>query len=406
MLRVSTYTLFRTGEQNIVARQRELLATQTQLSSGKRINAPSDDPLGAADIASIRNGLSQFEQFKENQGHARYLLNLGESALDQFVIAVQDVKEKLIAAGNGSYGDSERAMIAQELEGILGRMVGLANSGDGAGGYLFAGARENVVPFVQSGTSVSFRGDGILQTMEVSSDRMQQVKFSGDELFLKTRPGNGTFTTAAAAANTGSAWIDTGSVIDPTQLTGRPYTIGFTVAGGVTSYEVVRTNADATTTTVAAGTFSSPAEITFDGVRVSVTGDPADGDAFDVAPSAYRSVFDTLAQAIAVLRAPVAGSPAAGAQFQTALGGAQASMDQALDHLLLKRSDIGSALAELDAYERLNDDRQFEYQSRLSSIEDLDYAQAASELTRRQTSFEAAIQSYSMVSRLSLFDYL
>lgn len=405
MMRVSTYMLFASGERNIVERQREVLATQTQLASGKRINAPADDPLGAADATSIRTYLAQFEQFKENQGHARYLLSLGEGALAQFVGAVQDVQEKLVAAGNGAYADDDRRMIAQELEGVLARMVGLANSSDGAGGYLFAGARENAAPFAQTGNAVAFHGDEILQRLEVSRDRFQQVKFSGDALFMKMRPGNGTFTTAAAAGNAGSAWIDPGSVQNPTLLTGLPYTIQFTVAGGTTTYQVVRQDGSGSPPVVASGTYTSPATIDFDGIRVTITGAPANGDIFHVAPSGFRSIFETLAQAIDALRQP-AGDAAGRAKLTTALAGAQASVAQALDHLLLKRADIGAALAELDAYASLNDERTLDYQGRLSAIEDLDYAKGVAELSRRQTTFDAAVRSYSAISRLSLFDYL
>jgi flagellar hook-associated protein 3 FlgL len=405
MMRVSTYMLFASGERNIVERQREVLATQTQLASGKRINAPADDPLGAADATSIRTYLAQFEQLKENQGHARYLLSLGEGALAQFVGAVQDVQEKLVAAGNGAYADDDRRMIAQELEGVLARMVGLANSSDGAGGYLFAGARENAAPFAQTGNAVAFRGDEILQRLEVSRDRFQQVKFSGDALFMKMRPGNGTFTTAAAAGNAGSAWIDAGAVQNPTLLTGLPYTIQFAVAGGTTTYQVVRQDGSGSPPVVASGTYTSPATIDFDGMRVTITGAPANGDIFHVAPSGFRSIFDTLAQAIDALRQP-AGDAAGRAKLNTALAGAQASVAQALDHLLLKRADIGAALAELDAYASLNDERTLDYQGRLSAIEDLDYAKGVAELSRRQTTFDAAVRSYSAISRLSLFDYL
>jgi flagellar hook-associated protein 3 FlgL len=94
------------------------------------------------------------------------------------------------------------------------------------------------------------------------------------------------------------------------------------------------------------------------------------------------------------------------ARFRSVLGGLQASIGQALDHLLVKRAEVGSALAELDGYERLNDDRQLEYRGRLSAIEDLDLAAGVAELTRRQITAEAAIRSYSTISKLSLFDYL
>jgi len=157
MLRVSTSTLFRTGAQSIGARQSDLLLAQQRMSSGKRINVPSDDPLGAADASGVRTNLSQLSSFKSNQDHATYLLNLADSTIGDSFTALQDAQEKLVAAGNGAYGDAERASLATDLQGILGRLVGLANSGDGAGGYLFAGSHENTVPFSQSGNNVSFQ---------------------------------------------------------------------------------------------------------------------------------------------------------------------------------------------------------------------------------------------------------
>lgn len=407
MLRVSTANFYRSGESNIVERQAELLKVQAQLSSGKRINSPGDDPLGAADVNSIRSGLSQFAQFRDNQGHARYLLNLAESAIAGVVQTVQDVQTRLVEAANGSLNDADRRTLATDLEGQLARLVGLANSPDGAGGYLFAGARENTVPFAQSGTTVSFAGDDTLQKLEISKDRFQQVKFSGDGLFLKPRAGNGSFTTDAAAANTGAAWIDPGSVTNPAALTGRPYRIEFAVTGGVTSFSVQRDDGGGVFTTVVPATpYTAPQSIGFDGIQVSIAGTPANNDRFDIAPAPYQSLFDTVARAIATLRAPVQGNTAAQAQFRTDLSQAQASMQQALDHVLLRRSEIGTSLAELDSYEVVNDDRQLQYQTRLSAVEDLDFAQAASELARRQSAFEAALASYSKVSKLTLFDYL
>jgi flagellar hook-associated protein 3 FlgL len=402
MTRVSTYSWFRSGELAMMNRQSDLLATQARISSGKRINNPADDPIGAADATATRSALARFDQFKENQDHARYLLNLGESTLGQFVDSAQEAKEKLIAAGNGSYSNAERQMLATDLQGILARLVGLANSSDGAGGYLFAGSREAAAPFAQSGTTVGFNGDNTLLRLEVSTDRLQQVKFAGDDLFLKVRPGNGTFTTAPAATNTGSGIVDPGAVIDPAQITGSGYTISFAVSGGATTYQVVRASDSAV---VASGSYSAPASIDFDGQRVTIRGTPANGDTFQVQPAGYRSIFDTLASAVQLLSTGVT-TDAAKARFQSALSGLNASLDQVLDHLSLKRAEYGAGLSKLDGYQRLNDDRQLEYRTRLSGVEDLDVAQAASELAQRQMTYQAAIQSYSAISKLSLFNYL
>jgi flagellar hook-associated protein 3 FlgL len=406
MLRLSTYQQFRASEQNIANRQRELFATQQQVSSGKRIDGPADDPAGAADAASIRSSLARLEQFKSNQDHASYLLGLGESVLKGVVDGIQDAQEKLVAAGNGALGDPERQMLATELEGVLGRLVGLANSSDGAGGYLFAGTSPSAAPFTQSGNAVSYVGDQTAQRLEIAQGRLQQVKVPGDAIFNRMRAGNGEFTTAVGAANSGGAWIDAGSVIDPSATQDRPYAINFTVDALGPRFAVVRTNADATTTVVASGNYTSPAAIQFDGVRVNITGTPANGDSFTLQPAGSQSVFDSLAQAIDALRQPAGTDGVSRAQLRTALAGTQASMTGALDHVLIKQAEMGAGLQELQAYGDLNEDRSVEYQSRLSSVEDLDYAKATAELARQQIGYQAALQSYSMVSKMSLFDFL
>lgn len=399
MMRISTLMQYRAGEAQIVNRQRDLLGTQLQVASGRRIGTPADDPLGAADATSIRSALARLTQFKDNQGHARFLLNQADSVVAALGEAMTDVQTKLISAGNGAYSDNDRLAIAGELQGLLNRLVGLANSEDGAGGFLFAGSRDNAAPFVQNGTVVGFRGDANVQRLEVANDRLMQVKFPGDDLLLKIRPGNGSFVTAADAGNTGAAVIDAGTVNNPAALTGAAYTIDFDGA----NYIVTRLS-DSTQTVVAPAA-AGPTAIEIDGMRVSLSGQPAAGDRFTIDPAGYQSLFDTVAQAIEMLRQPL-GDAAARAKFNSAYGSMLASVEQAADHLRLKRSETGSALAELDGYERVNDDRSLENTGRLSAVEDLDYAQALSELARKQTAFQAALSSYSAMSKLSLFNYL
>jgi flagellar hook-associated protein 3 FlgL len=156
---------------------------------------------------------------------------------------------------------------------------------------------------------------------------------------------------------------------------------------------------------VASGNYADPAAITFDGQQVTVRGNPGNGDTFAVAPAGYQSGFDTLATAVQLL-AKGTTTDAEKAQLQTTLSGLGASVDQVLDHLSLKRAEYGSALSELDGYQQLNGDREVQYQTRLSSVEDLDLAQATSQLSQQQVTFQAAIQSYSAISKLSLFNYL
>jgi flagellar hook-associated protein 3 FlgL len=281
-------------------------------------------------------------------------------------------------------------------------MVGLANTSDGQGGYLFAGAQQSAPPFSQLGNNVTYGGDSTLQSVQVSQNRQLQIKFSGDDIFQKIRPGNGSFVTAANSSNTGSGTIDTGAVTNPSALTGDNYAVSFSVSGSSTTYQVQDTT---TNQTVSSGNYASPATLAFDGLQVTLSGAPANGDSFTVAPAAYQSIFTTMANAIAALQQP-ADTPAATAQLQTSVGASLASMSQALDHMTLKQAEVGDQLQQLNSYSSLNSDRQLQANSTLSSIQDLDYAKAASQMAQEQTTYQAALQSYSAVSKLSLFNYL
>jgi len=402
MLRVSTFTMFQNGEQAISTSQSQLLATELQLSSGKQINSPSDNPIGAANVAALNSTVSQLTQFKSNQGEASLQLNLADSTMSNFVNLVQDVQQRLVQAGDSSYSDSERAALAQGLQGDLNQMVGLANTSDGQGGYLFAGSQQAGAPFTQVGNTVTYGGDSTLQSIQVSQNRQLQIKFSGDDLFQKIRPGNGTFVTAAGSGNSGTGRIDTGAVVNPSALTGNNYSITFSVSGSTTTYQVQNTT---TNTAVTSGTYTAPATISFDGQQVTINGTPANGDSFTVAPAQYQSIFTTVANAIAALQQPVQNS-ADGAKLTTTLQSSLASAAQALDHLTLKQAEIGNQLQQLSSYGSLNDDRTLQTSSQISSIQDLDYAKAASQMAQQQTIFQAALQSYSAVSKLSLFNYL
>ena len=402
MLRISTYMMFQNGERAINTSQSQLLATELQMSTGKQINSPSDNPVGAANVASLNGTVSQLSQFKSNQTEAQLQLNLADSTMSNFVNLVQDARQRLVQAGDGSYSDSQRAALAQGLQGDLNQMIGLANTSDGQGGYLFAGSQQSAAPFSQTGNTVTYGGDSTLQSIQVSQNRLLQTKFSGDDLFQKIRPGNGSFVTAANSSNTGSGVIDTGSVTNPAALTGHTYTISFSVSGSTTTYQVQDTT---TNTSVASGNYTAPTTLSFAGQQVTISGAPAAGDTFTVAPAQYQSIFTTVANAIAALQQP-AQAPAANAQLQTALGSALSSTSQALDHLTLKQAQIGDQLQQLNSYSTLNDDRTLQASSALSSIQDVDYAKAASELAQQQTIFQAALQSYSSVSKLSLFNYL
>lgn len=402
-MRVSTHLVFQRGADAIGRGQSQLVETQQRIATGRRMLTPADDPIAASRALETSQAQRLAEQYIENQGAARDGLRLAESALGDAGNVLQQARELLVAAGDGALTGRERATIADELQSRLAELIGLANARDGAGGFLFAGYRETVQPFTATPAGAAYNGDQGRRELAVGPGRALAVSEAGSEIFERVRNGNGTFVTAAAPANAGGAVVSVGRVLDPTAVTGDAYQIVFTVAAGVATYAVVDTTTSATLST--GNPYTSGGAIQFDGMQVEVTGQPASGDVFTVAPSTSQSVFKTLADAAAALRADTY-DPASAARLEQGRAGAIANLDQALDRLLGVRTGFGARLRELDDLDAATQAQALEQSARLSDLQDLDYTQAASDLAREAQALEAAQLSYKRVTQLSLFDYL
>jgi flagellar hook-associated protein 3 FlgL len=124
-----------------------------------------------------------------------------------------------------------------------------------------------------------------------------------------------------------------------------------------------------------------------------------------VAPAAQRDVFATLDRLIAALDVP-ANTPAGRAQLHSNVGQRLADLDQALTHIIEQRGEIGARVRALDQQEALNADFTVHLKTTLSSVRDLDYAEALSRLSQELFGLDAAQQAFARAQNLSLFRYL
>ena len=149
-----------------------------------------------------------------------------------------------------------------------------------------------------------------------------------------------------------------------------------------------------TSTTVSSGNaYTSGTAITVAGMQAAVSGAPANGDAFTLAPSTSQSIFTTVQNLVNVLRTPAAGA-APGAALGNGLSAALGNLDQAIDHTLTVRATFGASLKELDSLDSGNSDRSIQYDQTISRLTDLDYNQALSDDARQQLALEAAQKSF------------
>jgi flagellar hook-associated protein 3 FlgL len=217
---------------------------------------------------------------------------------------------------------------------------------------------------------------------------------------MNVATGNGTFTTAASSANTGTGVIDPGSVTNASLWVPDQYTITFT---DPTDWQVTNSQG----AVVANGTYdaSQGGNIAFNGVEVGISGTPAAGDTFTVSPSGQQSVFDTLDNLVGALKNAGAG-PAARAQLSSALGGSLQQIDQGLNQVSTVTTTVGSRLSLISSVSSTLSSNTTAVTTQISNLDSLDYAAAASQYSQEYLALQAAEQSYAQLGQLSLFKYL
>ncbi len=401
MTRISSVEQFRQGIDNILTQQARLNETQLQLSTGKKINRPSDDPSASTQLLKLSTLKSKTEQYNRNIESARNQLQLQESVLSSVSNVLQRVRELTIQANNATQSNESRAAIADEIYNRIDELLQYANTKDPSGEYIFSGFNARSPAFLEGSGSYTYQGDQGERMLQISEDLQVAVRSNGVDVFASAKTGDGRFTLVTDAANQGNALVSMTSVTDATL---DDYTLTFVAGanpGGALTYQVV----DSSAAIVASGNYESEAAISFGGVTLQVQGDPEAGDAYQVNESAKQDVFTTFKALADELNTPNS-SDADYAREVNNLGIALASIDQALGTNQTLRTKVGNNLQVIDQRQDSNLDNLIRIETQISEIEDLDFATAVSELNLQTVALQAAQQSYIKIQGLSLFNYL
>ena len=409
VMRIATKTIYDNGVSQLNTLQAQLQKTQMQLSTGRRVVTPSDDPVASARALEVSQSKEMNTQFSANRSSAKGSLSLVDNTLANTDDLLQEIKTKVVAAGNPAFTLADREALAKELDGRLNDLLGQANATDGSGAYLFSGYKSDTQPFTRSATGATYNGDQGQRELQVASSRTLATSETGTAVFENNLTGNGTFQTSVDPNNVargGTGIISPGVVKTPAALTGHNYTLNFTVVPGTPATTTYTVNDVTSGTPVLSGQpYVSGQPIVFDGMSMDVSGVPANGDVFNVDPSKNQSVFKTMTDLIAALRGP-SGSPQAGAALTNALNLANQNISNSLDNVLSVRASVGARLSEVDHLDSAGEDLNLQYSTQLSDLVDLDPVEAISRFTQQQTTLEAAQKSYKALAGLSLFNLI
>jgi flagellar hook-associated protein 3 FlgL len=409
-MRISSMQIFITGVRNIQNAQADVARTQEEISVGKRVLTPADDPAGAVLALGIRQEQARSAQYQRNADLAEGDLQQQDVELEAVENLLLQLRDLALQAGSPAASQAELAIIVAGIEQAGKQLLSVFNAPSTSyGDYLFAGFSGATQPFVQSAAGRSeYRGDTGERTVEIGSGLEVQSRDNGRELFVDIPAAANTFVTYPVAANTGSGDISAGRIVAQADYD-AVYPDDLVVRFGAGTYQVDRIDR----ATGAASTVLPPQPyvagealtITVAGTEVGIVGSPAPGDAFVLEASATQPLLLTVQRLADGLR-NIPDTAAGATERARVVAEALNSIDQAEQSVTASRASLGPRLNLLDdaraeqaALDLINDET-------LSDLVDLDYNEAASRLSFQTFVLEAAQQSLVKIANLSLFNFM
>ena len=451
IFRVGTANMYDNAIRNVSARQTSLVNLQENLTSGKRVVRASDDPVSAAQAERALTRISRIQTEQRALENQRNAIAQAESTMGDAIGLVQEARQLMVSAGNGALSSNDRATIANQLQSLRDQLTAVANRTDTNGIPLLGALGSAQSPFMgplNSTPDYLFAG----QAGQTASDGVTLPNtLDGDSAFMFDAKRDGSFHAAITPGT--STVIVPGATTPSVPAMGQPNraltTSAITVAEGTNfnknpatglayTYSVSFSNVtlDPATNTLSATynvsstdpAFVPPAAQTLNPIKIGEKGEfninglppgmsmkvttlptkavdgtitlsPADGDTINISPQA--SVFSVIDKAIAEIKAAPNSNVAAQAISQ-----ALANVDIGLERMSNIRSYAGELLNRADRITGDQEKRSVQLESDRSRAEDLDMIKGISDFQNQQTGYQAALQAYASVQKLSLFNYI
>ena len=180
-MRVSSRSYYADLQHNLTVAQQDLQRLSRQLSSGKRLTRPSDDPVAVGEIISARSDVAAATNRQKTLRRALLLIGPADNALNAISSALRQALDLVLTAGQPGETDAARSAIAEMVRGIRERILTEANISV-KGEYLFAGKLARQAPFEDGAGGVTYVGDSEGLQLWVAPGRPIEVTIPGDRL--------------------------------------------------------------------------------------------------------------------------------------------------------------------------------------------------------------------------------
>lgn len=190
-MRISTNTFIEGSVGRMTDLQSKISKVQQQISSGKRLTDPSDDPIAAAEVVNVNNSIAINEQYSKNRIQLTNNLNQVDAVLSNITDVLQNINEVVIKASSGLNSQDDKFVLSSTLQSEFDQLLKLANSSDSFGNYIFSGSNNSEASFKQDADGVWFySGSKINRVVNVDHTITMASSISGFDLFgLPEIPG-------------------------------------------------------------------------------------------------------------------------------------------------------------------------------------------------------------------------
>lgn len=364
-MRISTRQTYDSLVNNMTSGMAKLLKSQEMFASGKKLNKPSDDPVGARQVMDYKDMMSGMTQYQRNIEFAESYLHEAESVLSGVSDTLARIKEIAIKEATGTASAQTRASAAVEVGQLYEQLLGVGNTRIG-NKYIFAGFKNNNPAFDNAGV---YQGDANEVEIEVGAGRKMAYGLTGYKIFRGDTQDTGT-SSGVGGVNT---LDDTSKLWTVNQFANKLVIIESGTGAGQ-----IRKIASNTATQITTAT--------------NWTTNPD-------ATSKYAFVVN-IYQVVSDLKTALEGNNATG--IQNSMNDLDSGVDQVSNNI----SKIGGRLNRLTAETENITSFKLETQKLVSNIEDADFAKLVSEFTQQKTSLEALQQSTGKVLELNIFNYI
>ena len=190
-MQVSTNSFFRNNVENLQDLKSQTINLQEQISTGKKVNVASDDPVAFSSLALLKARDSRLTQYGSNINVAHQRLTLEETTLTQVTNVLTRLHELSIQGANDTLSATDRQLMSTEVKGLSDTLYGLANTQDANGQPIFSGFQTSQ-PFVKDANgAVNYTGDSYEVAQSVGDNQQVSVGFSGFDVFSRVPVAGG-----------------------------------------------------------------------------------------------------------------------------------------------------------------------------------------------------------------------